>query len=81
MAMENIATSVRVSPDANALLSELARKTRKPKAQIIHEALRAWEESIFWAEVQGAFAAQPEPDELSAETLLWETTVGDGLEK
>ena len=78
--MENIATSVRITADANALLSELAGKTGKPKAQVIQEALRDLEERIFWAEVQSAFAARREPDELSAETELWDSTVGDGLE-
>jgi predicted transcriptional regulator len=77
--MENMATSVRISADANALLAELAGKTGKPKAQIIREALRDWEDRIFWTEVQAAFAALHEPDELGAETDLWESTVGDGL--
>jgi hypothetical protein len=76
--MENIATSVRITATANALLSLLARKTRKPKAQIVEEALRQWEDRTFWAEVQSAFAG-PEPDELRAERELWETTVKDGL--
>jgi hypothetical protein len=72
--MENIATSVRITATANALLSLLARKTRKPKAQIVEEALRQWEDRIFWAEVQSAFAEL----ELRAERELWETTVKDG---
>jgi hypothetical protein len=64
--MESIATSVRITAAANALQSSLARKTGKPKAQIAEEALRDWEDRVFWAEVQQAFA-NPEPDELRAE--------------
>src|SRR6266849_231030 len=79
MTMENIATSIRITADANALLSDLAVRTGKPKAQIVEEALRHWEDRIFWSAVQYAFAATPEPDELRAERELWERTVGDGL--
>jgi len=70
---------VRITAAANALLAELVGKTGKPKAQVIHEALRGWEERIFWAEVQSAFAAAREADELGVETELWDSTVGDGL--
>jgi len=72
-------TSVRINAAAKALLTELVGKTGKPKAQVIQEALRDWEERIFWAEVQSAFAAAREPDEFSAETKLWDSTLGDGL--
>jgi predicted transcriptional regulator len=77
--MENMATSVRITATAKALLSSLAGKTGKPKAQIVEEALRHWEDRMFWDEVQAAFAA-PESDELRAERELWECTVGDGLD-
>jgi predicted transcriptional regulator len=77
--MENIATSVRITAAANALLSALAGKTGKPKAQIVEEALRDWEDRMFWAEVQQAFAASPESHELRTERELWERTVPDGL--
>ena len=77
--MENIATSVRITAGAKALLTDLAGRTGKPKAQIVEEALRHWEDRIFWSEVQSAFASGPAPDGLQAETELWECTVGDGL--
>ena len=76
--MENIATSVRITATANALLSDLAGKTGKSKAQIVEEALREWEDRTFWAEVQSAFA-EPEAEEFRVERELWESTVGDGL--
>ena len=78
--MESIATSVRITAAANALLSDLAEKTGKSKAQIVEEALRDWEDRVFWAEVQSAFS-RPESDELRRERELWESTVADGLEK
>jgi hypothetical protein len=78
-AMERIATSVRIASAANALLSELAVRTGKAKAQVLEEALRDWEDRMFWTDVQLAFAAAPESDELRAERKLWERTVSDGL--
>lgn len=77
--MENIATSVRITATANALLSDLAGRTGKSKAQVVEEALRDWEDRMFWADVQHAFAAGPETEELRAERELWECTVLDGL--
>ena len=38
------------------------------------------EDRMFWDEVQSAFAAVPESDELRAERELWEGTVQDGLD-
>jgi hypothetical protein len=77
--MENIATSVRITAAANALLSALAGKIGKPKAQIVEEALRGWDDKMFWTEVQQAFAASPESEELRTERELWDRTVSDGL--
>lgn len=76
--METIATSVRITAAANALLSSLASRTGKPKAQIVEEALRVWEDKMFWGAVQQAFAANPR--ECESETELWESTVGDGFQ-
>jgi predicted transcriptional regulator len=76
--MENVATSVRITGAANALLTDLAAKTGKSKAQIVEEALRDWENRMFWAEVQSAFEAA-EPEALRKERELWERTVADGL--
>jgi predicted transcriptional regulator len=77
--MENIATSVRITATANALLSALAGKTGKSKAQIVEEALHDWEDRMFWTEVQQSFAASAESAELRAERELWDSTVPDGL--
>ena len=78
--METIATSVRITATANALLSDLAAQTGKPKAQIVEDALHHWEDTVFWAAVQSAFAGARESVELRAERELWECTVRDGLE-
>jgi len=78
--MENIATSVRITATANAMLSKLADKTGKSKAQVVEEALRDWEDRIFWAEVHAAFSV-PESAELQRERQLWERTAADGLER
>jgi hypothetical protein len=34
---------------------------------------------MFWTEVQQAFAASPESEDLRAERELWESTVADGF--
>lgn len=74
--MENVARSVRITTDADTLLTALAAKTGKPKAQIVQEALRDLEDRIFWSEVQAAFESGTET---AAETALWDTTVPDGF--
>jgi hypothetical protein len=76
--MENVATSVCITGAAHALLTDLAAKTGKSKAQVVEEALRHWEDRMFWAEVQSAFEA-PEPEELRIERELWERTAMDRL--
>jgi predicted DNA-binding protein len=77
MHMENIARSVRITADADSLLTTLAGKTGKPKAQIVQEALKVLEDRIFWSEVQTAFESG---SEAASETELWDTTVADGFE-
>jgi hypothetical protein len=77
--MENIATSVRITAAAHAMLTELAAETGKPKAQLVEDALRALEERVFWTGVHEAFAA-PETKAMRTERNLWDRTVGDGLE-
>ena len=76
--MENVATSVRITATAHAMLAGLAAETGKPKAQIVEEALRALEERVFWAGVQEAFT-EPESKAMRAERELWDQTVSDGF--
>jgi predicted transcriptional regulator len=76
--MENVATSVRINGDAAHILTGLATKLEKPKAQVVEMALRDLEERIFWADVHSAFAqTAANPEESSrrdAEIRLWERT-------
>jgi predicted transcriptional regulator len=76
--MENVATSVRIAGDANGILSKLAAKLGKSKAQVIETALKELEERIFWAEVKGAFEhISSDPEEAGrqkAEIELWDQT-------
>lgn len=76
--MSAMASNVRVTPDANRILIDLAKRLGQPKAQVIERALRQLEDRIFWAEVQTAFGAGESP-ERAAERELWDCTVGDGL--
>ncbi len=74
--MENIASSVRINADALAILSGLASKLGRPKAQVIELALRDLEEKTFWAAVGCAFeqsANDPaESARQGAEIALWD---------
>ena len=67
-----MATSVRITGDANGVLSKLAAKLQQSKAQVIQTALRQMEERVFWAEVQEAFARDTASPPEMAETALWE---------
>jgi predicted transcriptional regulator len=76
--MPNATSSVRITPTANHLLTQLAGRLRQPKSQVIEEALEILEEHVFWGEVGSAFAAG-ESDEMRAERELWDSTASDGL--
>ena len=43
------------------------------------DTLRDWDDRTFWTEVQHAFAASQESDELRAEKELWDSTLSDGF--
>jgi hypothetical protein len=49
------------------------------KTRIMEEAIGQEEDSSFWAEIQQAFAATPESNELRTECELWDCTVSDGF--
>ena len=76
LAMSNIATSVRINEDAMDVLSHLATKLGKPKAQVIELALKELEEKTFWADVHRAFeessAEAAQSAEQNTEIALWE---------
>ena len=63
---------------ANHILNHLAGRLRRPKSQVIQEALEILEERVFWRDVQDAFASG-EPEEMRAEHELWDSTANDGL--
>jgi len=60
------------------LLNQLSGKLRRPKSQLIEEALEILQERVFWQEVQDAFASG-EPEEMRAERELWNSATNDGL--
>ena len=74
--MPNVAASVRINEDAMDVLSHLALKLGRPKAQVIELALKELEEKSFWADVHRAFeasAADPaESARQQTELALWE---------
>ena len=78
LAMENVATSVRIAGAAVGIVAQLSAKLGKSKAQVIETALKELEERIFWSEVRESFAkAAADPAEAArqkAELELWERT-------
>jgi hypothetical protein len=76
--MENIASSVRIAPDAVRLLNSLSSRLGQSKARIIEQALVEFEERLFWAAVQQSYS-EPEPAELREDRALWDNTASDGL--
>jgi predicted DNA-binding protein len=76
--MSNAISSVRITPTAHHLLTQLSAKLRRPKSQLIEEALEILEEHVFWREVQDAFASG-EPEEMRAERELWDSATNHGL--
>ena len=50
--MQNIATSVRITGDANVAATALAQRMGASKARVIEIALRAPEERLFWDDVK-----------------------------
>jgi hypothetical protein len=79
--MGSIASSVRITGDAMAVLSNLAATLGTSKAQVIETALRELEERIFWAEVRDSFArTAADPEECArkkAEIEIWERCSAD----
>ena len=76
--MSNAISSVRITPAAHHLLTQLSGKLRRPKSMLIEEALESLEEQVFWREVRDAFASG-EPEEMRAERDLWDSATNDGL--
>jgi len=76
--MSNATSSVRITPTAYNLLNRLSGKLRRPKSQLIEEALEILEEHVFWQDVQDAFASG-ESNEMRTERELWDSATNDGL--
>jgi predicted transcriptional regulator len=76
--MPNAISSVRITPTAHKLLNQLSDKLRRPKSQLIEQALEILQEHVFWREVRDAFASG-EPEEMRSERELWDSATNDGL--
>lgn len=76
--MDRNESDVHINPAANALLNQLAAQLGRSKADVIEQALVAFEDRIFWKSVQDSFT-QFEAAELRRERKRWDRTSGDGL--
>jgi hypothetical protein len=81
--MRSIATSVRITADANLKVAAIAERIRASKAQVIEMAVSALEERLFWQDVQDAYAALSEDPlrlaQYRREIAAWDGTLSDGL--
>ena len=79
----NIATSVRITSDANVVATALAQRMGASKAHVIEVALRALQERLFWDDVTAAYAGLAEDAPGLArhreEIAEWDDTLQDGL--
>ncbi len=83
IAMREVATSVRISPHANEILSRLAKKMGKSKSGIVEDALAALEQNAFAQEVRRAYADLRQDEagwkEYMSEVAVWDKLTADGL--
>jgi predicted transcriptional regulator len=81
--MDNVATSVRITGDANVVATSLAQRMGSSKARVIEVALRALEERLFWDDVKAAYAGLAEDvpglARYRQEIAEWDETLQDGL--
>lgn len=76
--MDRNESDVHINPAAHALLNQLAAQLGRSKADVIEQALVAFEDRIFWKPVQDSFT-HFEAAELRRERERWDRASGDGL--
>ena len=76
--------TVRVNSPVHATLRALAAAEQRSISQVIEEVLDCYQKEKFWQAMHQGFArlrANPAArDEYRAETALWDSASGDGLE-
>ncbi len=76
--------AVRVEDRLHATLREIAAEERRPIGQVIEDAIQRYQKEKFWQGVQEDFArlrANPAAWKgYQDEVMLWDSTVGAGLE-
>ena len=81
--MQNVASSVRISADANALLDRLASKLGNSKSKVVEQAIVSLEAQLLFDEVKQAYATLREDKdgwkEYMAEVALWDSLASEGL--
>ena len=81
--MPNIASSVRISADANAILDRLVDRLGGSKRKVVERAIASLEQRLFHDEVKQAFATlrldEAAWNEYMAEVALWDRLASDGL--
>ena len=81
--MPNIASSVRISADANAILDRLVDRLGGSKSKVVERAITSLEQRLFHDEVKQAYATLRQDEagwkEYMAEVALWDRLASDGL--
>ncbi len=76
--------TIRVSRSTRATLGDLAEKTGVSMLAIVDEAVKLYQEKLFWAEYHEAYSAlKADPAawaDYQKEIAGWDATMADGLE-
>ena len=77
-------TTVRVSADTHAVLSQLARERHETIQKILEQAVETYRRKMFWEKTSTAFAKLREDEaawrEEIEERKAWDATLADGID-
>lgn len=79
-----MSTTVRIEQETRNRLAKLAKSQKRSMTQIVAEAVAKYEDELYWQKAREGYErmnADPEDRaRYDAETALWDTALGDGLE-
>ena len=77
--------TIRIRQSTHEILHDLAAKSGLPMIEIVDEAVRNYQRKIVWEAFDASCASlKANPETLASyhrETLSWEPTLGDGLDR
>ena len=77
-------TTVRVSADVHAVLTQLARERQETIQKVLEQAVEMYRRKMFWEKTNAAFAKLHEDEaawrEEIEERKAWDATLADGVD-